>query len=89
MKKFNLTEEGKTNFSDNGELVRIFIIYLSEIISKWEIPSLINNSAVDSNAIRNALSIAIKRFDQHPSISNLEKKNFDSALIHHYSLILS
>ena len=43
-------------------------------------PSLINNSAVDSNAVSNPLSIATKLFDQHPSIINIKKKKFDSVL---------
>ena len=42
--------------------------------------SLINNSAVDSNAVINPLSIATRIFDQHPSIINIKKKNFESAL---------
>ena len=77
--KINLNEEGK-NVSDNAELFRIFNNYFSEVISNLKIPSLINNSAVDSNAVSNSLSIAAKLFDQHPSIINITKKNFDSVL---------
>ena len=39
-----------------------------------KIPSLINNSAVDLNAVSNPLSIATKIFDQHPGITNIDKK---------------
>ena len=39
-----------------------------------------NNSAVESNAISNPLSIATKIFDQHPSVIHIKKKNFDSVL---------
>ena len=52
--KINLNEEGK-NASDNAELCRIFNNYFSEVISNLKIPSLINNSAVDSNAVSNPL----------------------------------
>ena len=46
-----------------------------------KIPSLINISAVDSDAISNPLAtIATKLFDQHPSIINIKKKKFDSIL---------
>ena len=41
---------------------------------------MINNSAVDSNAVSNPLSIATKLFDQHPSIINIKKKKFDSVV---------
>ena len=41
---------------------------------------MISNSAVDSNAVSNPLSIATKLFDQHSSIINIEKKKFDSVL---------
>ena len=58
LEKINLNEEGK-NVSDNAELCRILNNYLSEVISNLKIPSLINNSAVDSNAVSNPLSIAI------------------------------
>ena len=74
-----LTEDGK-NFSDNAELCRIFHNYFSEIISDLKIRSLINNSAVDSNAISNPLSIATKMFYQNPSIINIKRENFDSVL---------
>ena len=77
--KINLNEEGK-NVSGNAEFCRIFNNYFSEVVSNLKIPSLINNSAVDSNAVSNPLSIAIKRFDQHPSIINIKKKKFDSVL---------
>ena len=43
-----------------------------------KIPSLINNSAVES--ISNLLSIAIEIFDQYPGIINIKKKHFDSVL---------
>ena len=66
-KKINLTEEDK-NVSDNAELCRAFNNHFSEIISNLKIPSLINNSAVDSNAISNPLSIPTKLFDQRPSL---------------------
>ena len=69
--------EGK-NVSDNAELCRITNNYFSEIISSLKIPNLINNSAVDSNAITNPLSIATKLFDQHSTIIKIKKKNFDS-----------
>ena len=71
--KINLNEEGK-NVSDNAELCRIFNNYFSEVISNLKIPSLINNSAVDSNAVSYLLSIATKLFDQHPSIISIKKK---------------
>ena len=62
-------------------MCRIFNNYFSEIISSLNLPSLINNSAVDSNAVRNPLSIATKIFDQqHHNITNIKKKNFDSVL---------
>ena len=77
--KINLNEEGK-NVSDNAELRRIFNNYFSEVISNLKIPSLINNSAVDQNAVSNPLSIATKLFDQHPSIINIKKKKLDSVL---------
>ena len=48
--KISLTEEDK-NVSGNAELCRIFNNYFSNTISNLKIPSLINNSAVDSNAI--------------------------------------
>ena len=41
---------------------------------------MINNSAVDSSAVNNPLSIATKLFDQHPSIINIKKRKFDSVL---------
>ena len=41
---------------------------------------MISNSAVESNAISNPLSIATNLFDQHPSIINIKKKKFDSVL---------
>ena len=42
---------------------------------------MINISAVDSDAISNPLAtIATKLFDQHPSIINIKKKNFDLVL---------
>ena len=41
---------------------------------------MINNRADDSNAVSNPLSIATKLFDQHPSIINIKKKKFHSAL---------
>ena len=41
---------------------------------------MINNSAVDSSAVSNPLSIATKLFDQHPSIINIKKRKFDSVL---------
>ena len=66
--------------SGNAELCRIFNNYFSEIISNLKIPSLVNNSALDSNLIGNPLSIATKLYDQHPSIINIKKKNFDSVL---------
>ena len=75
----NLNEEGR-NVSDNAELCRIFINYFSEVISNLKISSLINNSAVNPNTVSNPLSIAIKLFDQHPSIINIKKKKFDSVL---------
>ena len=56
------------------------IIIFSEVISNLKIPSLINNSAFDSNAVSNPLSIATKLSDQHPSIINIKKKKFDSVL---------
>ena len=77
--KINLNEEGK-NVSHNAELCHIFNNYFSEVISNLKIPSLINNSAADSNAVSNPLSIATKLFDQHPSIINIKKKKFDSVL---------
>ena len=72
--KIKLNEEGK-NVSGNAELCRIFNNYFSKVIS-----NLINNNAVDSNAVSNPLSIATKLFDQHPSIINIKKKKFDSVL---------
>ena len=66
--KINLTEEGK-NVSDNAELCRIFNNYFWEIVSNLKIPSLVNNSAVDSNWINNLLSIAIKIFINIPVLS--------------------
>ena len=51
--------------SDNAELCHIFNNYFSEVISNLKIPSLINNSAVDPNAVSNPVSIATKLFDQH------------------------
>ena len=45
-----------------------------------KIPSLINNSTVDSNVISNPLTIATKIFDQNLSIINIKKKKFDSVL---------
>ena len=77
--KNNLAEEDK-NVLGNAELCSIFNNYFSEIISSLKIPSLINNSAVESKTISNPLSplsIATKLFDQHPSIINIKKKNFD------------
>ena len=61
-------------------MCHIFNNYFSEVISNLKIPSLINNSAADSNAVSNPLSIATKLFDQHPSIINIKKKKFDSVL---------
>ena len=58
----------------------IFNNYFSEIVFNLKIPSLINNRVVYSSAISNPLSIATKIFDQHPSVINIKKKNFDSAL---------
>ena len=59
----------------------IFNNYFSQIISNLKIPSLINISAVDSDAISNPLAtIATKLFDQHPSIINIKKKNFELVL---------
>ena len=55
-----MTEEGK-NGSDNAVLVRIFNNYFSKTISNLKIPSLINNSAVDSNAVSNPLSTVKKK----------------------------
>ena len=55
-KKINLNEEGK-HVSDNAELCRIFNNYFSEVISNLKIPSLINNSAVDSNAVSSLINI--------------------------------
>ena len=78
-RKTYLTKESK-NVSDNAELCRIFNNYFSEILSNLKLPSLVNNSAVGSNASSNPLSIAIKIFDQHPSIINIKKKTFDPAL---------
>ena len=77
--KISLTEEDK-NVSGNAELCRIFNNYFSDTISNLKIPSLINNSAIDSNAISNPLPIATKIYDQHPSIINIKKKNCDSVL---------
>ena len=74
----NLNEEGK-NVSNNGKLCRIFNNHFLEVISNLKIISLINNSAVDSNAVTNQLTIATKLFDQHPSIINI-KKTFDLVL---------
>ena len=74
-KKCNLNEEGK-NISHNAELCRIFYNYCSEVITNLKIPHLINNSADDSNAVSNPLSVATKLFDQHPSIINIKKKKF-------------
>ena len=68
--------EGK-NVSDNAELCRIFNDHFSDIISNLKIPTLINNSAVDSNTISNPLSIVTKLFDHHLSIISIKKKNFD------------
>ena len=65
----NLTKEGK-NISENNELYSIFNNCFPEIISNLKMPSLINNSAIDSNAISNPLSIATKIFDQHPVLSD-------------------
>ena len=70
--KINLMEESK-NVSDNAELCRIFNNYFSDNISNLKIPSLINNSAVDSNAISNLLSIAAKNLINIPVLST-EKK---------------
>ena len=39
-------------------------------------PSLINNSAVDSNAVSNPLSTVKKIFDQHPIIINIKEEKF-------------
>ena len=78
--KINLTEESK-NVSDNAELCHIFNKFFSEIITNVKIPSLIDNSAVDSNAINNPLPIATKIFDEHPTIISIKKKNFYSVLI--------
>ena len=61
-------------------MCRIFNNHFSEIISNLKIPSLINNSAVDTNGNSNPLSIATKIFNKHPSIINIKKKNFDSVL---------
>ena len=61
-------------------MCRIFNNYFSEILSNLKLPSLVNNSAVGSNASSNPLSIAIKIFDQHSSIINIKKKTFDPAL---------
>ena len=58
----------------------IFNNYFSEVISSLKIPSLINNSAIDSNVVSNPLSIATKLFDHHQSIINIKKKKFDSVL---------
>ena len=66
----NLTKEGR-NISENAELYSIFNNCFPEIISNLKMPSLINNSAIDSNAISNPLSIATKIFDQHPVLSDL------------------
>ena len=74
----NLNEEGK-NISNNDKLCHIFNNHFLEVISSLKILSLINNSAVDSNAVRNPLTIATKLFDQHPSIINI-KKTLDSVL---------
>ena len=41
---------------------------------------MINNSAVDSNAVSNPFSRATKIFDQHRSIINIKKTNCDSVL---------
>ena len=41
---------------------------------------MIDNSADDSNAVTNPLSIATKLFDQHSSIINAKKKKIDSVL---------
>ena len=77
--KCNLNKESE-NISGNAELWRIFYNYYSEVISNLKIPSLIDNSADDSNAVTNPLSIATKLFDQHPSIINAKKKKIDSVL---------
>ena len=77
--KINQTREGK-NISDNAGLCRIFSNYFLEIISDLKITSLINNCAVDSNAISDPFSIVTQIFHQHPSIINMKKKNFDSIL---------
>ena len=61
-------------------MCRIYNNYFSEVISNLKTPSLINNSAVDSNAVSNPLLIATKLFDQHPNIINIKKKKFDSVL---------
>lgn len=45
-----------------------------------KIPSLVNNSTVDSNVISNPLTIATKILDQNLSIINIKKKKFDSVL---------
>ena len=77
--KINPNEEGE-NVSDNAELCRIFNNYFSEILSSLNMPRLMNNRAVESNAISNPLSIATKIFDQHPIVIHIKKKNFDSVL---------
>ena len=58
-KKLTTTKKIK-NVSDNAELCRIFNNYFPEILANLKTPRFISNSAVDSNAVSNPLSIATK-----------------------------
>ena len=72
--KINLTEENKT-FSNDNELWRVFNNIFSKTVDELKIPNFSNYKLDNTN---DPLKEALKYFENHPSITDIENKSFDA-----------
>ena len=72
--KINLTEGNKT-ISNDDELCRVFNNFFSKIVDELKIPNISNYKIDNTN---DPLKEALRYFENHPSITNIKSKSFDT-----------
>ena len=67
--------EGNKTISNDDELCRVFNNFFSKIVDELKIPNISNYKLDNTNDPRKE---ALRYFENHPSITNIKSKSFDT-----------
>ena len=69
--------EGNKTISNDDELCQVFNNFFSKIVDELKIPN-ISNYKIDKTIIHSKIFESLRYFENHPSITNIKIKSFDT-----------